>query len=108
VHTGGALEYSQAIAMDGAGNAWIANTTFTPPDPGILSEFSNAGTAMTSSTGFQSSTMLSPTGIAVDSSGDVWVTNKGNSTVSEFVSAAVPVATPLAYGVQFSLLGTRP
>jgi hypothetical protein len=107
-YTGGALQYSQAIAMDGASNAWIANTTFTPPDPGRLSEFSNGGTALTPSTGYQSSTMLSPTGIAVDSAGDVWVTNKGNSTVSEFIGAAVPVTTPLAYGVQFNLLGTRP
>jgi sugar lactone lactonase YvrE len=108
LYTGGGLQYSQAIAMDGASNAWIANTTFTAPDPGLLSEFSNGGTAITSSTGYKSSTMLSPTGIAVDSAGDVWVTNKGNSSVSEFIGAAVPVLTPLSYALSLSEQGTRP
>jgi sugar lactone lactonase YvrE len=107
-YSGGGLQYSQAIAMDGASNAWIANTTFTAPDPGLLSEFSNSGTAITSSTGYKSSTMLAPSGIAVDGSGDVWVINKGNSTVSEFIGAAVPVITPFAYALQVGQLGSEP
>jgi hypothetical protein len=46
--------------------------------------------------------------LAIDGSGDVWVTNNGNSTVSEFIGAAVPVVTPLAVGVKNNTLGTRP
>lgn len=107
-YTGGGVQYSQGICMDGAGDAWVVNTTFSGNDPGLLSEFSNGGTALTSSAGYKFATMLSPTAIAVDGSGDVWVTNRGNSTVSEFIGAAVPVATPLAYGLQLGQLGTRP
>jgi hypothetical protein len=109
-YTGGGVHFSSGIAMDGASNAWIANTTFSLTTPGFLSEFSNGGTAITPSTGYTSSTMISSgaSSLALDSSGDVWVANNGNSTVSEFIGAAVPVTTPLAYAVQFSLLGTRP
>jgi hypothetical protein len=107
-YTGGGLGLSQAIAMDGAGNAWIANRVSSVSLPGLLSEFSNSGTALTSSTGFTTATMINPTGIAVDLSGDAWVSNAGNSTVTEFIGAAVPVTTPLAYGAQIGSLGTRP
>jgi hypothetical protein len=108
--TGGGVQYSQAIAMDGASNAWIANTHFGSPANGDLSEFSNSGAALTPSTGYTSSTMSSttPMALAIDGSGDVWVTNNGNSTVSEFIGAAVPVVTPLAVGVKNNTLGTRP
>ena len=54
------------------------------------------------------STMINPSGIAIDGSGDVWVSNNGNSTVSEFIGAATPVVTPLSVGVKNSTLGTRP
>ena len=108
VYTGGGVHFSSGIAMDGASNAWVVNTTFTAPDTGLLSEFSNSGTAITPTTGYVSSTMLAPSGIGVDSSGDVWVSNNGNSTVSEFIGAAVPVTTPLAYGIQVGSVGRRP
>ncbi len=110
-YTGGGLRLSQAIAIDGAGNAWIENTNASLTTPGLLSEFSNGGTAITPSTGYTSSTLISnttPVGMAIDGSGDVWVANSGNSTVTEFIGAAVPVTTPLSYGVANSLLGTRP
>jgi hypothetical protein len=46
--------------------------------------------------------------LAIDGSGDVWVTNNGNSSVTEFIGAGVPVITPLAVGVENNKLGTRP
>jgi hypothetical protein len=110
-YTGGGLGLSQAIAIDGAGNAWIENTKASLTTPGLLSEFTNGGTAITASTGYTSSTLISnttPIGIAIDGSGDLWVTNNGNSSVTEFIGAGVPVVTPLAVGVKNSTLGTRP
>jgi hypothetical protein len=63
---------------------------------------------LTPSTGFTSATMINPNSISIDGSGNVWVGNNGNSTVSEFLGAAVPVVTPLAQGVATNTLGTRP
>ena len=49
-----------------------------------------------------------PMALAIDGSGDVWVTNNGNSSVTEFIGVGVPVITPLAAGVASNKLGTRP
>jgi hypothetical protein len=107
---GGGLQYSQAIAIDGASNAWIANTHFGSPANGDLSEFSQSGQVQSPNAGYTSSTMssTSPMALAIDGSGDVWVTNNGNSSVTEFIGAGVPVITPLAVGVENNKLGTRP
>jgi sugar lactone lactonase YvrE len=40
-----------------------------------------------------------PIGVALDSSGSVWVTNSGSNTVTKFIGLAAPVVTPLAYSV---------
>ena len=52
---------------------------------------------------------------ALDASGDIWVANGGNNTVTEVIGAAVPVITPIAAGLPatptvggVSNLGTRP
>lgn len=107
-YTGGGLGMSQGIAIDGAGSAWVVNTSSSLTVAGLLSEFSSSGTALTPSTGFTMASMINPTGIAIDGSGNVWVPNSGNSTVTEFIGAATPVVTPLAVGVQNNTLGTRP
>jgi len=108
--TGGGVQYSQAIAIDGASNAWIANTHFGSPANGDLSEFTQGGQVLSPNSGFTSSTMSgsAPIAIALDGSGDLWVTNNGNSSVTEFIGAGVPVVTPLATGVANNTLGTRP
>jgi DNA-binding beta-propeller fold protein YncE len=36
----------------------------------------------------------SPYGIALDGSGNVWVTNSGNNSVSEFIGLAAPTSVP--------------
>ncbi len=105
-YTGGGLTTSTnsnyaPIAMSGNSNAWYANY-----DKGTVSTISNAGVALSSSTGYALADH--PEGIAVDGSGNVWVTvNNGFGTSAvlyEIVGAAVPVATPILPG-QF---GARP
>jgi PKD repeat protein len=114
-----------AIALDGAGNVWTAN------EPGVsyagmpsISELSSSGSFMSGSGGYTGGGQLSdPSSLAVDPSGNVWVTNgtvfcySGNycNTVVEFVGAAVPVLTPIAAGLPpsptkdgTSKLATRP
>jgi PKD repeat protein len=113
-----------AIALDGAGNAWTAN------EPGVsyagtpgISELSSSGSFMSGPGGYTGGGQLSdPSSLAVDPSGNVWVTNGcsyGNgdhcNTVVEFIGAAVPVLTPVAAGLPTSptkdgtsKLATRP
>lgn len=97
-YTGGGLDHPQSIAIDGAGNLWVANYRAS-----AISEFAGASTAPTAP-----GTALSPAGgfgghaalrqsyaIAIDASGNVWVSNFGSNTITQFVGMASPVRTPL-------------
>jgi hypothetical protein len=122
--TGGGLNSPRYTAIDGGGNVWIANsntTTISGTTYVSASEFSNNGVALSpaSSTsspgGFSVVTTASspyPRGIAVDPSGNVWMTGCGLSTsctsssfVMELVGAAVPVVTPLSTAIAQNQLG---
>jgi hypothetical protein len=98
-YTGGGVGQ---IAIDGAGNVWVAS--------GSLSEYSNAGVALSPSTGFRGGGTGDTGQIAVDGSGNVWVTIPGSETygVIEYIGAGTPVVTPLSIGVKNNTLGTRP
>ena len=94
--TGGGLDHPQGIAADGAGNVWVANYRA----PGIT-ELAAAtgktpGAILSPSTGFGAdSGMTESFALAIDASGNVWVTNYGTNTLTEFVGMAAPVQTPL-------------
>jgi hypothetical protein len=100
--TGGGLNAGTAaqqpvvwLAIDGGNSVWIPNYAGNS-----ISEFSSTGTAITSTTGFVPSTGTCPTeGLAVDGSGDVWVSCASNTApVVEFIGAATPLYTPLTPG----------
>jgi len=42
--------------------------------------------------------LLQPFAVAIDPSGNLWVSNFGNDTVTKFISIAAPVATPMIGG----------
>jgi len=86
---GGGLTMPTAVAFDGSGKSWFANST-------SISEFSST-TAVSPVSGFGA--LNSPTGIAIDPSGNLWTTNSGDNSVSIFVGLATPVSTPLALNV---------
>jgi streptogramin lyase len=86
---GGGLVLPSAVAYDGAGNTFFANSA-------SLSEFS-ALNAVSASTGF--GTLSTPEGIAVDASGNVWTANAGDNSISIFIGLGSPVVTPLAANV---------
>ena len=86
---GGGLTLPVAVAYDGAGTAWFANTA-------SISAF-NGTSPLAPATGFGS--LSAPQGIAIDASGNVWTTNSGDNSVSIFVGLATPVGTPLAVNV---------
>jgi len=83
-------------AMDGVGNDWIVLTgQGFPATTGNLVGLSNAGNLISSVSGYTFNTSgYNVGGLAIDGSGNAWVT--GGNQVTEFVGAAAPVVTPLA------------
>ena len=98
--------FDDGIAIDGAGDSWISDQ-----DSLAIQELNNSGTSLTGANGYAYSTganFINPDGIAIDGSGDVWFSTPVIPVVYELIGAAVPVVTPIAYGVANSSLGTRP
>ncbi len=94
---GGGVDHPQGIAVDGAGTVWVANYL-----GGSISEVKGAsssapGTFSSPLAGFGTDTgLLQPYGLAIDSSGNIWVSSFGNNTLTQFIGLAAPVKTPLA------------
>jgi DNA-binding beta-propeller fold protein YncE len=95
-YAGGGLSHPNGIAVDGAGNVWLANyggDTLTELEG---SNGADPGHALSSDGGFGTDAHLEhPYGIAIDASGNVWVSNFGLSTITQFLGAATPAKTPL-------------
>jgi hypothetical protein len=91
----------KAVAVDGAGHKWIANNPSVGNFPSVT-ELSADGTANLSPSdgfGFQvNSSVTTAYAIAVDGSGNVWVTD-GSGTITEFVGAASPTRNPIVSGL---------
>ena len=97
-YSGGGLTVPEDIAIDGAGNVWVVNRGGTEVlplyQPGSISEFNSSGVAVSYSSGYQAS-LNGSLRIAIDGSGNVWVTNSSLNVLTEFVGAASPVVTPI-------------
>ena len=126
----GGINDPEYLAIDGASNIWVANNGIGGGDTATdVSEFSNAGVALSGPNGFlinvgsngtvvpgASTAGQGSRGIAIDGSGNVWVTNllglqntNGSAFgVTELVGAAVPAVTPLSVGVKNNTLGKTP
>jgi streptogramin lyase len=98
----GGLDQPQGVAIDSANNVWITNFRFPTTAPGAtITELAGAsattpGAALSPATGFGlDADLLEPFAIAVDASGNLWITNSGNNTLTEFIGMAAPVRTPL-------------
>lgn len=102
-YAGGGLDSPGAVAVDGNGTVWVSNY-----HGGSFTELAGAGsasrgTALSPSTGFGAdANLVEPYAIAVDASGNVWITNFATipaagrqGTITEFIGLAAPVNTPL-------------
>ncbi len=89
--SGGGLDGPAAIAIDGLGDAWVAN------DGGVVVEFAPDGRLLSGCTGFSGGGLSHSFGIAISSSGNVWVANKyapsNNGSVTE-LSAGGAILSP--------------
>jgi hypothetical protein len=89
------------IALDGANHVWVANNLGNTIAE-LLGEVGTGmpGTLLSGASGYGSGASLKkPTRLAIDASGNLWVTSYGDNVstgaVTEFVGAAAPVKTPL-------------
>lgn len=94
--TGGGINHPQGIAIDGSGTAWVAN--YRGPSITQLAGASTAipGAALSPAAGWgPDAKLLEAFSIAIDAAGNIWVSNFGSNTLTEFVGMAAPVKTPL-------------
>ena len=108
---GGSLHTISAMAADGSNRLWIANTdtsaNITVVNSGTVTEISGP-------TGYQDSTIQTPSSLAIDAAGNVWILNSANlssgfnNTVVELVGAAAPVVTPIADQIKYGYTGIVP
>jgi sugar lactone lactonase YvrE len=78
------------IAIDGSGNAWVANS-----NNNTIAKFANDGTLL-SGGGYTSSGLDSPAYVAIDTSGSVWVTGFLSSSLLKLSSTGTVLSGPLA------------
>lgn len=95
--SGGGVDHPESVAIDGAGRVWVGNY-----HRATVSEFAGynsitPGAPLSPSAGLGTDAQLgSPFAVAVDASGNLWVSNSnGANTVTTFVGLATPVKTPL-------------
>jgi hypothetical protein len=90
--TGGGLKLPGDLAVDAQNNVWVAG------EQGPLSLFGPQGAPL-SNTGFSASDTAYVYAIAVDSVGDIWITNYNGSgthrgSITEFVGSNAPPSSP--------------
>jgi DNA-binding beta-propeller fold protein YncE len=79
------LNFPQGIAVDGAGNVYIADT-----DNHMIEEWVAASNSVIT---LVSSGLWYPSGVAVDGAGNVYIADTGNDAVKEWVAASHAVIT---------------
>ncbi|MGA7156933.1 MAG: hypothetical protein WBY53_08815 [Acidobacteriaceae bacterium] len=116
VYTGANFYQSFGAAVDGSGNIWITNRynpglggSAAAPGASSIIELNSSGTAISPTTNYTYGGILSDClNIAIDPSGNLWVTNYNGSQLVEVLGAATPVVTPLATAATGKHLGTAP
>jgi streptogramin lyase len=95
-YTGGGLLRPQGIAVDGKGNVWVANYHGNSITELEGADSTSPGSAVSPAGGFGQAAGLSlPFALAIDPSGNLWVSNFAGNTVTESIGVAAPVKTPL-------------
>ncbi|MCH2537158.1 MAG: Ig-like domain-containing protein [Dehalococcoidia bacterium] len=81
---GGQFSFQQGMAVDGAGNVYVADRNNHP-----IQKFNSAGTSLVEwgGIGFGDGQFIFPEGVAVDSAGNVYVTSQFTNVVQKFTSS---------------------
>jgi hypothetical protein len=95
-YSGGGLGSDLGIAVDGSGNAWVANNGANVTGTSV-SELNHAGIPISPSTGYTGGGLNGPWKIAVDGSGNAWVTNLDHDCITELNNAGIPISPSTGY-----------
>jgi len=94
--TGGGLYRPQGIAVDGQGNVWVVNHLGDSITELQGADGASPGAAISPAGGFATSAgLVLPFALAIDASGNLWVSSFNGDSVVQFVGVAAPVKTPL-------------
>ncbi|MGA7343783.1 MAG: NHL repeat-containing protein [Terracidiphilus sp.] len=93
--TSASLDDPDDIAIDGGGTVWISNYRGPSLTELAGSTASVPGTVLSPAGGLGSDAgLLEAYSLAIDASGNLWVSNKGSNTLTQFIGLAAPVRTP--------------
>jgi hypothetical protein len=92
----GGITYPSSVTIDAAQNVWVAN--FRGASFSEIAGNANtlaAGTGISPTTGYgQDALLVDPFGIAVDASGNLWLSSFNGNSLTMFMGVAAPTATP--------------
>jgi hypothetical protein len=117
IFTGANFYQAFGAAVDGNGNIWVTNrfnpglggNSAAPGNSTLIKLNGSTGAAISPSTNYTYGGILNdPLNLAIDPSGDIWVTNFGGSELVEVIGAAAPVVTPLSAAATAGTLGKLP
>jgi hypothetical protein len=82
VFSGSSIESPDGLAVDGAGDVWIASpgTSQDYQTNCNITELSSLGTVLSGTGGFVRGSVRSPSGIAIENSGNVWISGQVTHT----------------------------
>jgi hypothetical protein len=100
VYTAGGLDRPVGIAVDAAGNVWLANEEGTS-----VTELSSLGVALSGANGFSGGGISGPWGVAIDGQGHVWVANLLASTMTELSNTGAVLSPGDGYPNAYFSLG---
>ena len=91
-YTGGGLNVPAGLAIDGSGNAWVADN-----NADAVSKFNSGGTAQSGAGGYTGGGLGAPYDIAIDGSGDAWAINSATNSVSKLSNSGTPISSSSGY-----------
>jgi hypothetical protein len=89
-YTNSGLNFSEGIAIDSLGNAWVANYSSS------VTKISSAGAFLSGSRGYNSGGLSNPGSITIDGSNNAWVGNIGGNVV-KLSSTGAPLSGANGY-----------
>jgi hypothetical protein len=93
--TGAGLANPSSVAIDASGNVWAANLG----NGYSVSELTNMGVPLTTSSGLTTGGLNGPEGIAVDLSGNAWMANVNGNSLTVYTSGRTAMSqSPLTNG----------
>jgi streptogramin lyase len=93
--------HPQGIAIDGSGHVWIANYLGKTITELAGSTAASPGQILSPAVGYgRDAGLVEPYALAIDASGNLWITNFFTNTLTEMVGIATPVKTPQIGPVQ--------